>query len=270
MTKNEKNGKTMGQLRAETRKNSAYIRQCGYNLVELWECEWQQKKKQQPELRQFVRKFRRPLDYKCTMTEEQVIAAVKEGSLFEMVECDIQGPDPLKPYFAEMTPIFKNIKISQEDIGEPMRQYAEANKLLTQPRQSLIGSYFGQKILLATPLPQWYLGHGLIVTKIYQVIQYWPRDCFKAFGESVSQARRDGDADPDQAIIADTMKLLGNSGYGKTITNKDNHQDIIYADDQEAPKKVNEPQFWQLNPLTEGMYEIEVAKKRSSMTYHCT
>ena len=260
VTKNEKNGKKMEQLRAETQKNSAYIRQCGYNLVELWECDWQQKK-QQPGVRQFVRKFRRPLDYKRTMTEEQVIAAVREGSLFGMMECDIEVPDPLKPYFAEMTPIFKNIKVSRENIGEPMRQYAEANKLLTQPRRSLIGSYLGQKILLATPLLQWYLTHGLVVTKIYQVIQYWPKDCFKTFGESVSQARRDGDADPDQAIIADTMKLLGNSGYGKTITNKDKHRDIIYADDHEAPKKVNEPQFQQLNPLMEDMYEIEMAKK---------
>ena len=97
-----------------------------------------------------------------------MIAAVREGSLFGMVECDIEVPDPLRPYFAEMTPIFKNIKVSHENIGEPMRQYAEANKLLTQPRRSLIGSYLGQKILLATPLLQWYLA----VTKIYQVIQY--------------------------------------------------------------------------------------------------
>ena len=255
VTKNEKNGKTMEQLRAETQKNSAYIRQCGYNLVELWECDWQQEKKQQLEVRQFVRKFRRPLDYKRTMTGEQVIAAVREGSLFGMVECDILVPDPLKPYFAEMTPIFKNIKFSWEDIGEPMRQYAEANKLFTQPRQSLIRTYLGQKILLPTPLLQWYLTHGLVVTKIYKVIQYWPRDCFKAFGESVSQARQDRDADSDQAIIADTMKLLGNSSYWKTITNKDKHQDIIYADDHGAPKKVNEPQFQQLNPLMEDMYE---------------
>ena len=68
-------------------------------------------------------------------------------------------------------------------------------------------------------------------------------NCFKKFGEEVSQARRDGDADPEQSIIADTMKLLGNSGYGKTITNKDRHRDVQFCDDDEAPKKVNEPQF---------------------------
>ena len=60
--KNDKNGKTMEQLRKETEINSNYIRQCGYQLVELWECEWKQIKMQNPELQQFLRRFRRPLD----------------------------------------------------------------------------------------------------------------------------------------------------------------------------------------------------------------
>ena len=58
------------------------------------------------------------------------------------------------------------------------------------------------------------------------------------------------------------MKLLGNSAYGKTITNKDRHRDVQFCDDDEAPKKVNEPQFWQLNVLSEDLYEVELAKKK--------
>ena len=79
---------------------------------------------------------------------------------------------------------------------------------MAQPRRSLIGSFFGTKILLATPLVQWYLEHGLVITRIYQVIEYTPVACFKPFGEAVSNARRAGDADPNKAIIADTMKLV--------------------------------------------------------------
>ena len=58
------------------------------------------------------------------------------------------------------------------------------------------------------------------------------------------------------------MKLLGNSAYGKTITNKDRHRDVQFCDDDEAPKKVNEPQFQQLNVLSEDLYEVEMAKKK--------
>ena len=64
ITTNEKNRKTTEQLQVETKKNSQYIQQCGYQLVELWECEWKQMKDQNPELRQFLRRFRRNLDYK--------------------------------------------------------------------------------------------------------------------------------------------------------------------------------------------------------------
>ena len=78
----------------------------------------------------------------------------------------------------------------------------------------------------------------------------------------MSQAQRDGDGDPDQAIIADTMKLLGNSGYSKTITNKDTHRDLVFCSEEEVAKKVNEPQFRQLNVLSEDLYEVELAKKK--------
>ena len=62
-----------------------------------------------------------------------------------------------------------------------------------------------QKILIATPPLKWYLEHGLQVSKIYQVIEYTPKACFKNFQNKVSEARRDGDRDPTTAIIADTM-----------------------------------------------------------------
>lgn len=58
---------------------------------------------------------------------------------------------------AEMTPIFKNTMVSREDIGPIMKQYAETKKVMSQPRKMLIGSYFGEKILLATPLLKWYV-----------------------------------------------------------------------------------------------------------------
>ena len=91
-------------------------------------------------------------------------------------------------------------------------------KIIFQKNKKI--SYIGEKI---PNLLNWYLEYGLVVTSVYQTIQYWPKDCFKTFGEKVSQDIYKGDADSDQAIIADTMKLLGNSAYGKTITNKDHH-----------------------------------------------
>ena len=40
------------------------------------------------------------------------------------------------------------------------------------------------------------------------VIEYEPSACFQKFGEKVSDARREGDQNPDKAILAETMKLF--------------------------------------------------------------
>lgn len=199
----------MAELRYETRVNTEYIRDEGYSVIELWECEWRRLKKTNHAVKEFLTtKFQRPMDKYKTLTQAQILQAVLDEKLFGVVECDICVPEHLKEKFSEMTPIFKNVEISREDIGDYMRGFAEENKIMPRLRRSLIGSYFGKKVLLATPLLKWYLEHGLQVTRIYQVVEYTPSPCFKPFGEAVSNARRDGDRDPNKAIIADTMKLV--------------------------------------------------------------
>ena len=199
--------KPMTELPEETKRNSDYITSQGFNLVECWECEWTEMQKRNKDLQEFIStSLRRPLDQ---VNDRQVV----DGTLFGCVECDIRVPDHLKDSFQEMCPIFKNVEISRNDIGEYMKSYAEENKIMSHPQRSLIGSYFDEKILLATALLKWYLEHGLEVTHVYQVIEYTPNACFHPFGEAVSDARRAGDIDPNKSIIADTMKLVGNSSY---------------------------------------------------------
>ena len=116
---NEKRNKPMAELREETTSNSKYIRDQGYNLVEMWECQWRRMKTTNSAVQYFMnRKFHRPLDHHQTLDQNQIIKAIRDESLFGVVECDITAPDHLKPKFSEMCPIFKNTQISKEDIGE--------------------------------------------------------------------------------------------------------------------------------------------------------
>ena len=243
----------MKELLEEPEKNSAYICKQGFNLVEGWECEWQEMKKTNKELQRFIAtRLRRPLDKVKTMTLQTILDAVRNEKLFGCIECDIRLPEHLRDKFSEMCPIFKNTDISRDDIGEFMKTHANENDIMSRPRRHLIGSMVGEKILLATSLLKWYLEHGLEVTRVYQVIEYTPKPCFKPFGDAVSNARRAGDADPSKAIIADTMKLVGNSSYGKTITNKERHRQVKFCDDDEVPSLINSPFFRELNPYLRG------------------
>ena len=248
---NAVNGKTMAVLLADTKKHTAYLRR-HVNVIEMWECAW--KRERDPPPRQ-----------KWKMTQQQIIAAVVDGTLFGMIECDIRVPFELKDHFAEMQPIFKNTTVTRYDIGPFMRQYAVDHDIMSTPRRMLVGSYRGDKILLATPLLQWYLAHGLVIDRVYQVVEYHREACFRHFGESVSAARREGDADPDKAIIADTMKLLGNSAYGKTVTNIDRHRNVRYCTEVGTSLLINNKRFRQLDVVTDDAYEVTASKAR--LTY---
>ena len=254
---NPKNNKTMVELLADTKKHTTYLRR-HVKVVEMWECDWKELR-DEPDVKIFLDI---PRHRKWTMTEQQILAAVIDGTLFGMVECDIHVPPELQDHFAEMQPIFKNANVSRDDIGPFMRQYAEENDIMSTPRQMLIGSYRGDKILLATPLLRWYLVHGLIVDHVYQIIEYEPKPCFRHFGESVSTARRNGDSDPEKAIIADTMKLLGNSAYGKTVTNVGRHRNVKYCTEVGTSACVNNKRFRQLDVVTDDAYEITSSKAR--------
>ena len=155
--------------------------------------------------------------------------------------------------------------IGRNDIGQHMREFAEKEGLLKTPRKSLIGSMFGSRILLATPLLQWYMANDLIVDHVYEVIEYRKNDCFRAFGEHVSDARRAGDSDSSNAIIADTMKLLGNSAYGKTITNQLKHLNVKICGGRDAPSLVNDKYFRVLHDIGDGVYEADMMKKSTSL-----
>ena len=245
---NTLNGKTMATLLEDTQKNTAYLRR-HVHVVEMWECQWKRESKALP----------RP---KWNMTQSEILADVVNGTLFGMVECDVHVPPDLRAHFAEMQPIYKNTMVSRDDIGPYMSQYAEENDIMSTPRRMLVGSYHGEKILLTTPLLRWYIAHGLVVDHVYQIIEYEPKPCFQRFGESVSAARRAGDADPDKSIIADTMKLLGNSAYGKTVTNVDKHRDVRYCTEVGTSSCINNKRFRQLDVVDEDAYEVTSSKAR--------
>ena len=161
------NGKTRATLLEKTRCNTAYLRR-HVKVVEMLECEWKQIRNES-DVKTFLAPLSRPI---WTMTQQQILAAGVDGTLFCMVECDVCVPGERQDCFSEMQPVFKNASVTRDDIGPFMRQYAEEHDILTKPRVMLVGSFRSFKIILATPLLRWYLAHGLVVDRVYQIIEY--------------------------------------------------------------------------------------------------
>ena len=141
-----------------------------------------------------------------TMKSQQILTGVRAGTVFGLTECNVCVPKALRAHFAEMQPVFKNIRLTRDDLGPFMRPYAEEHNIMATLQRILVGSFRGDKILLATPLLRWYLDH---------VIEYDSIPCFRRFGDAVSTARREGDVHPHKAIIADTISCWGTRATGR-------------------------------------------------------
>jgi hypothetical protein len=98
-------------------------------------------------------------------------------------------------------------------------------------------------------------------TKIHQVVEYMPATCFQKFGDNISDARRSGYIDPNKKIVAETKKLEGNSSYGRTVTNKERHTDVLCCQEQQVSRHLMDSSFRRCNQLDEKTFEREMSKK---------
>jgi hypothetical protein len=124
---------------------------------------------------------------------------------------------------------------------------------------------FWERIYLYTPLLEFYLQHGFITSKFHCAFKYKPKQSFKGFADEVSDARRAGDVDKASELIAETMKLIGNSAYGKTKTNKEYFVSATYGNGDNISKKINSPHFKDLEELYGQKYEVTSTKREITM-----
>ena len=205
-----------------------YIQEKGYKVEEMWECEWWQNFKTNDKIKNHVRTH---FPYKRPLSTDSLLAKIKDGSLFGYVQCDLVVPDELKSKFANFPPIFKNTEVGRNHIGDYMKNYAIENEMLKHPQRMLISSFKLENGTVITPLFNFYLELGLQCTKIYRFVEYSPRKCFSNFVQSVVDARREGDENPLSGVVAETMKLLGNSSYGYQIMDRSRHTITKYLND---------------------------------------
>ena len=108
--------------------------------------------------------IRKHFPYRRSLAAEQLLDETKEGKLFGYVQCDIEVPENLRSIFVTFPPVFKNPSVSKSDTGDLMKNYA-AERLLSQPRKTLISVFTLQNGTFITPLLLFYLQLGLVVTQ---------------------------------------------------------------------------------------------------------
>ena len=133
----------------------------------MWKCECWRLYKTTNTVKQHIREH---FFYRCDIAAEQLLEEIEEAKLFGYVQCDIELPEKLRSKLVNLPLIFKKTLVSKSAIGDLMKNYAEEERLLSQPRKMLISSFTFQKGTLPTPLLLFYLQLGLVVTKIHRFV----------------------------------------------------------------------------------------------------
>ena len=118
--------------REQDQMRKEYIQQKGYKIIEMWECKWWELYRTDATVTSHL-----PANfpYQRPLSEERLMQAIKSGKLFGYVQCDLKVPEHLKAHFAKFPPIFKNFVVSRNDIGDLMKEYAEKEGIISQPRR---------------------------------------------------------------------------------------------------------------------------------------
>ena len=77
----------------------------------------------------------------------------------------------------------------------------------------------------------------------------------------MSKARRGGGRNSSETILANTWKLIGNSGYLAALLRKDKFCKIFYHDQSTVDKAINSPRFVNLDVVDSDLYETKSFKK---------
>ena len=176
---------------------------------------------------------------------------------------DIEVPEELWPEFEEFPPLFINRSVPDTLVPQHMHDYLQHSGRKRFPeQQKLLGVLSAKKILLYAPLLQWYLDNGLKLTAVYRTIDYKPRKIFEWFVKEVADNRRKGDADKEKALLAEVLKLLGNSAYGKFIEGVERQKRTLYTrDEDEVDKHLRSAWFDDLEEIGDA-YKIEMRKSK--------
>ena len=66
--------------------------------------------------------------------------------------------------------------------------------------------------------------------------------------------------EPSSGVVAENMKLLGNSAYDYQIMDRARHTITRHLNDEKTHKAINEPRFTRLNTVQKDLYKIELLK----------
>ncbi len=132
------------------------------------------------------------LMYSKKVSEKTLLEAINKNLIYGFILCDIE-PDLNKSsiwqkfLILNWLPIIRKDEIHKEDLSPFMQQQMGPSQKF--PHETLIQSLWGKKILLHSDWVQFLLENGLQISKIHELYEYQPSNCFENFYDQLYKNR---------------------------------------------------------------------------------
>jgi len=177
-------------------------------------CEWMAKKKTQVYKTRFPAKLSVFLG-ETKITQAQILQAVKDNNFFGILKVDIKSPPEVVEKYKRLNfPfIFRNLEISESMLSETILKLAKENNRKF-PQTCITLTYNANDFIVTTPLLQFYLQLGMVVTNVYWAIQYVPTKPFEKFVKELVEVRIQS-VITENPSLGDRAKFTLNSCVGR-------------------------------------------------------
>ena len=205
----------------------------------IWECHWELFVAEDPEIEKTITKF--PHIMHRRQHGDDLIKAVRDGSFYGFIECDLWCSDELieKLKWINFPPIIAKRNVDGEILSPYMAErYAQENKTLDQ--QALIQTYRGKNLFVLSELLAFYLDLGYEVRNIQMATQYLGEHCFVPFINKAVDMRIKA-TDAGDETKSNTAKIMCNSSYGKLLENPYRHTETKIVTDEKLKDYIRNP-----------------------------
>ena len=258
--------KTYAEMLKETKMRNKNLTSAGYKIVVKNSCDFKTDIKNNRKLANFIKHSSLELPSKKTrMCESQVIKKIKQGKLFgfALVNVEVDKHSPKYDTIKQFPPIIRKLRVNREMLAPKLQKIALKRKILTRPKECLVGCMSGKNILFYTPVLKYIINKlDVKITKVHQVIEFaGGQKPFESFGKFVANGRRMGDKQ-NSSIITNVYKTFGSTCYGMFAYRADRARRIKIVPGDEAQKLIMSPRFISLTELTNDFVEIEMQQRK--------
>jgi len=186
-----------------------------------------------------------------------LMAITENSPIGYIVECDLEYPTTLHDNHSDYPLAPEHLTVASEMLSPFVQNLIRPG---WKPTKKLIPNLYNKtKYVTHYRNLQFYINHGLIVTKIHRILSFKQSTWLKSWIDMCTTQRQNAESE----FEADLAKLQANSTFGKTMEQVRNRVNIrLIADPKKLTKAVSKPSYREARIINPDLVMVRAARQK--------